>query len=189
MASAFGSIHSALHSSAFAVAGDLLRAPRGGLWLGLGFRVLRDARRRIEDCWLVGLSGVLGFGLPYVGPAVYVLFRPPETLADARAREIEMRALRDRLGRAEPHCPVCMSDVEADYLVCPVCTTRLREPCQRCEAPLDPLWQACPYCATPVTTVVSVDGLPATADLDAALTAEAATANGELAQRRAQRAS
>jgi hypothetical protein len=189
MASAFGSIHSALHSSAFAVAGDLLLLLAAVLWLGLGFRVLRDARRRIDDGWLVGLSGVLGFGLPYVGPVVYMLFRPPETLADARAREIEMRVLRDRLGRTEPQCPVCMSDVEAGYLVCPVCTTRLRESCQRCAAPLDPLWQACPYCATPVTTVVSVDGLPAAADLDAALTAEAATANGELAQRRAQRAS
>ncbi len=99
-----------------------------------------------------------------------------------------MRVLRDRLGRTEPQCPVCMSDVEAGYLVCPVCTTRLREPCQRCEAPLDPLWQACPYCATPVTTI-SPRRVPAMADLDAALTAEAATANGELAQRRAQRAS
>jgi len=189
MASAFGPIHSALHSSAFAVAGTLLVVLAAVLWVGLGFRVLRDARRRIEDGRLVGLSGVIGFGLPYVGPLVYLLFRPPETLADARAREIEMRALRDRLGRAEPHCPVCMSDVEDGYLVCPVCTTRLREPCQRCEAPLDPLWQACPYCATPVTTVVSVDGLPVAADLDAALTAEVAAANGDLAQRRTQRAS
>jgi hypothetical protein len=189
MASAFGPIHTALHSSAFAVAVDLLVLLAAVLWLGLGFRVLRDARRRIDDGWLIGLSGVLGFGLPYVGPVVYMLFRPPETLADARARELEMRALSDQLGRTEPHCPVCMSDVEAGFLVCPVCTTRLREPCQRCEAPLDPLWQACPYCATPVTTVVSVDELPTAADLDAALTAEAAARNGELAQRRAQRAS
>jgi hypothetical protein len=176
MGSAFGSIHAALHSSAASVAGNVLILFAVVLWLGLGFRVHRDARRRIDDGWLVGLSTVLGFGLPYVGPVVYMLFRPPETLADAHAREIEMRALRGRLLQATPHCPVCLSDVEADYLVCPVCTTQLREQCTNCDAALDPLWQACPYCATPASTTMTADDgatLPFVADLDAALTAEA----------------
>ena len=117
---------------------------------------------------------MLGFGLPYIGPLVYVLFRPPETLADARAREVELRALRGRLLQAEPHCPVCLSDIDSDYLVCPVCTTRLREQCSSCDAALDPLWQACPYCATPVgATHLAGDGaVPFVADLDAPLTAE-----------------
>lgn len=185
MGSAFGSIHSALHSSAFAVAGNLVLLLVAVLWLGLGFRVLRDARRRIDEGWLVGLSAALGFGVPFVGPVIYALFRPPETLADARAREIEVRALREHLGRPQPHCPVCLSEVQAEFLVCPVCTTRLREPCARCEAPLDPLWQACPYCAAPVA---ATGELTIAADLDAALSAEAAVANGEFAQRRAQRA-
>ena len=173
-ASAFGSIHSALHSSAASIAGDVLILFAVVLWLGLGFRVHRDARRRIDDGWLVGIATVLGFALPFVGPVVYVLFRPPETLADAHAREIEMRALRGRLMQAAPHCPVCLSEVEASYLVCPVCTTRLREQCANCDAALDRLWQACPYCATPVTTTVAADGtLPFVTDLDTALTAEA----------------
>jgi len=179
MASAFGSIHSALHSSAAAVAGDILLLFVVVLWLGFGYRVLRDARRRIDDGLLVGLAAALGFAVPFVGPAIYALFRPPETLAEARAREIEMRALRDRLGRPQPACPVCLSEVQLDYLVCPVCTTRLREPCPRCEAPLDPLWQACPYCAAPATAGL----VPIIADLDAALSVEAAATNGELAQR------
>ncbi len=175
--SAFGSIHGALHSSAATMAGDVLILFALVLWLGLGFRVHRDARRRIDDGWLVGLSTVLGFGLPYVGPVVYMLFRPPETLADAHAREIEMRALRGRLLQATPHCPVCLSEVETAYLVCPVCTTQLREQCTNCDAALDPLWQACPYCATPIgATTAADDGakLPFVTDLDAALTAEAA---------------
>jgi hypothetical protein len=173
--SAFGSIHSALHSSAASIAGDVLILFAVVLWLGLGFRVHRDARRRIDDGWLIGIATVLGFALPFVGPVVYVLFRPPETLADAHAREIEVRALRGRLIQAAPHCPVCLTDVEASYLVCPVCTTRLREQCRKCDSALDPLWQACPYCATPVTTTVSADDgtLPFMADLDTALTAEA----------------
>ncbi|HUZ98848.1 MAG TPA: zinc ribbon domain-containing protein [Gaiellaceae bacterium] len=176
--SAFGSIHSALHSSALSVAGNVLILFAVVLWLGLAFRVYRDARRRIDDEWLVGLSTALGVGLPYVGPLVYLLFRPPETLADAHAREVELRALRGRLLQGAPHCPVCLTEVESDYLVCPVCTTRLREQCRSCDSALDPLWQACPYCATPLT--------PHVADLDAALTAEVAV-NGNLAHRRAQR--
>jgi hypothetical protein len=187
IASAFGSIHGALHSTAFAVAGNLVVVLAVVLWLGLGFRVVRDARRRIDDGWIVALSGALGFGVPYVGPVVYMLFRPPETLADTRAREIEMRALRDRLGRTDPHCPVCLTETEPEYLVCPVCTTRLREQCSKCDAALEPLWQACPYCATPVTAAGELT-MPIVADLDVALSAEAATVNGELAQRRAQRA-
>ncbi|HEY2072546.1 MAG TPA: zinc ribbon domain-containing protein [Gaiellaceae bacterium] len=174
--SAFASIHSALHSSAASVAGNVLILFAVVLWLGLGFRVHRDARRRIDDGWLVGLATVLGFGLPYVGPVVYMLFRPPETLADTHAREIELRALRGRLLQAAPHCPVCLTEVETGYIVCPVCTTRLREQCAHCDAPLDPLWQACPYCARPVSaTHVSDDTnvVPFIADLDSALTAEA----------------
>lgn len=174
-ASVFGSIHSALHSGAASIAGNVLLLFVIVLWLGLGFRVHRDARRRIDDGWLVGLSTALGFGLPFVGPVVYALFRPPETLADVHAREVEMRALRGRLLQAAPHCPVCLTEVEPAYVVCPVCTTRLREQCPSCDAPLDPLWQACPYCAAPVVTVPTGNGtvVPFVADLDAALTAEA----------------
>jgi hypothetical protein len=173
--STFGSIHSVLHSSAASIAGNVLILFAVVLWLGLGFRVHRDARRRVDDGWLVGVATVLGFALPFVGPVVYVLFRPPETLADVHAREVELRALRGRLLQAAPHCPVCLSEVENDYLVCPVCTTRLREQCTTCDAALDPLWQACPYCATALAAELPTDGaLPyITTDLDAALTAEA----------------
>jgi hypothetical protein len=173
-ASAFGSVHGALHSSAAAIAGNVLVVFAIVLWLGLGFRVHRDARRRIDDGWLAGVATALGFGLPFIGPLVYMLFRPPETLADAHAREVELRALRGRLLQAEPRCPVCLSDVDSDYLVCPVCTTRLREQCSSCDAALDPLWQACPYCATPVavTRLPGDGGVPFVADLDAPLTAE-----------------
>ncbi|HEY5479512.1 MAG TPA: zinc ribbon domain-containing protein, partial [Gaiellaceae bacterium] len=44
----------------------------------------------------------------------------------------------------------CQVDIDSNYLVCPVCTTRLKQPCARCKAPLEPLWQICPYCEAPV---------------------------------------
>ncbi len=49
-------------------------------------------------------------------------------------------------------CPVCRAAVESTFLVCPVCTTRLKQACVKCNAPLEALWQICPHCATPVST-------------------------------------
>jgi hypothetical protein len=161
-------LHDVFHSTAFEVTRNLAFFLVAVFWLGLAFWVYRDARRRLDDSWLIGTATLVGL-VPFVGPLVYLLFRPPETLADVRAREVEVRALEARVLRQPPQCPVCRSGVEANYLVCPVCTTQLKEPCTRCSAPLEPLWQACPYCATPIgATVTSV-----APDLDAALAAEA----------------
>jgi hypothetical protein len=162
-----GSLHSVFHSTAFTLTRDIVIAALVALWLGLAFRTHRDAKRRIDDGWLVGLATLLGL-VPIAGPLLYLLFRPPETLEEAHARSIEIRAIEERLGRVEPRCPICRTAVEASYLVCPVCTTTLKEPCVECKSPLDPLWQACPYCATPVGAAVTVD-------LDTALSAETAS--------------
>jgi len=176
-ASAFGSIHDVFHSTAFLVVRNMVVFFALVFWLGLAFWVFRDARRRIDDPWLVATATLLGLVAPYLGPLIYMLFRPPEALADVRARDLELRALEERLLRRRPHCPLCRAEVESSFLVCPVCTTRLKLPCAGCGAALEPLWQACPHCATPVRTKVAALE-PAPADLDAALTAEAAAASG-----------
>jgi hypothetical protein len=157
------------HSTAFDVARNLGAFVLAVFWLGLAYWAYRDARRRIDDSWLVATATAVAL-VPIVGPLVYLLFRPPETLADVRAREIEVRALKAHLRRPEPQCPVCRSAIEKDFLVCPVCTTQLKHPCGQCHRPLEPLWQACPYCAAPVGGAV----VAAVPDLDAALTAVAA---------------
>jgi hypothetical protein len=165
-----------LHSTAFEVTRNLALFLVAVFWLGLAYWVYRDVRRRVDDAWLVGTATLVGL-VPFVGPLVYLLFRPPETLADVQAREIEVRALRAHMRRPDALCPVCRSGIEAAYLICPVCTTQLKQPCAACKAPLEPLWQACPYCATPVGATVE----PLSGDLDSALTAEAAA----IPQRRA----
>jgi predicted amidophosphoribosyltransferase len=53
---------------------------------------------------------------------------------------------------------VCRGRVEPSYLVCPICTTRLKQACSGCGAPLEAIWQVCPLCATPVPPAgVTVD--------------------------------
>src|SRR5204862_602959 len=126
-------------------------------WLATAYWVYKDARRRIEDPWLVATSTVLGLIPPFIGPLIYMLFRPPEYLEDVRERELEIRAMEDRLARRDLHCPVCRAEVESSFLVCPVCTTRLKQACPTCKSPLEALWQICPYCATPIETPAALE--------------------------------
>src|SRR6266498_5533474 len=106
----------------------------GVFWLSVAFWVHKDARRRIEDPWLVGMATLLGLVPPFVGAFIYMLFRPPEYLEDVRERELEIKAMEKRLGGGR--CPVCRAEIEPSFLVCPVCTTRLRQACGSCKAPL-----------------------------------------------------
>ncbi|HEY2355079.1 MAG TPA: zinc ribbon domain-containing protein [Gaiellaceae bacterium] len=133
------------------------------LWIGFAYWVNKDARRRSRNLFFVGFATLLGL-VAFVGPLVYLLFRPAETRADVQSRMAELAAFQTLAARREPTCPECSAPVDDRYIVCPVCTTRLREPCAHCDAPLERLWQMCPYCATPVTAEL---------DLDAALTQEA----------------
>ena len=118
-------------------------------WLASAYWTYKDAHRRIGDSWLVGFATALGL-VPYAGPLIYMLFRPPEYLEDVRERELEIKAMEDRMSRRGLVCPVCRSDVDSSYLVCPICTTKLRQACVKCRAPLEALWQVCPYCETPI---------------------------------------
>ena len=119
------------------------------VWLALVYWTYADARRRIADPMLVGCATAASL-FPFVGTIVYMIVRPPEYLEDVRERELEIRAMEERLSRRDMHCPVCRADVDPAFLICPVCTTRLRQSCRSCKAPLEALWQICPYCETPV---------------------------------------
>ena len=130
-------------------------------WASLGYWVYKDARRRIEDSWLVGMATVIGLVPPYVGPFVYMLFRPPEYLEDVRERELEIKAMEDRFAESSLRCPVCRGEVDSSYLVCPICTTKLKQACSNCKAPLEAAWQVCPYCET-LIEVPAIAPLPAT---------------------------
>jgi hypothetical protein len=130
------------------------------LWLATAFWTFKDARRRIGDPWLVAAATLVGLFPPFLGPIIYLFFRPPEYLQDVHERELEIKAMEQRLAQLDQRCPVCRARVEPSYLVCPVCTTRLKQACASCGQPLDALWQVCPHCATPVAP-----GLPSLEDV------------------------
>ena len=149
IAASFGSVHDFFHSSTWYVIRNLAIFFVIVFWVATVYWVYKDARRRIEDPLLVWVATVLGI-VPFIGPLIYMLFRPPEYLEDVRERELEIKAMEKRLGGRDLHCPVCRAEVVEDFLICPVCTTKLRQACVTCNRPLEALWQVCPYCETPI---------------------------------------
>ena len=120
------------------------------IWLALIYWTFADARRRIADPLLVGCATAASV-FPFVGTIVYLIVRPPEYLEDVRERELEIQAAEARLSTLEHlHCQYCGFEIEKDFLRCPSCLRRLREPCSVCAKPLDPRWKICPYCEAEV---------------------------------------
>jgi hypothetical protein len=149
IASAFSSVHDFFHSSTWYVIRNLLVFFLIVFWVATIYWTFKDARRRLDDKLLVAVATAVGV-VPFIGPLIYMLFRPPEYLEDVRERELEIKAMEKRLGGRDLHCPVCRAEVDEDFLVCPICTTKLRQACASCNRPLEPLWQVCPYCRTPI---------------------------------------
>ena len=129
-------------------------------WLAVAYWVFKDARRRIEDPWLVGMATVLGLVPPFVGAFIYMLFRPPEYLEAVRERELEFKAMEGRLAETDLDSPDCRATIRENFLVCQVCTTKLKQACEVCKQPLEPLWQVCPYCETRVATPAPIEFAP-----------------------------
>ena len=150
IASTFSGVHDFFHSSTWYVMRNLGIFFVIVFWVATIYWVYKDARRRIDDPWLVAMATLLGLAVPFIGPLIYMLFRPPEYLEDVRERELEIKAMEERLARRDLYCPVCRAEVSNESLVCPVCTTKLKQACVNCKAPLEALWQVCPYCETAV---------------------------------------
>ena len=135
-------------SDTFALARNLAGFFVVVFWLATAFWVSRTraggSTTRGSSRW----PALLGLVPPFVGPIVYLFLRPPDSIEERRDRELENRALEERLAERDLRCPVCRGQVDASFLVCPVCTTRLKQACSSCGAPLEPIWQVCPYCAT-----------------------------------------
>src|SRR5881227_3961257 len=116
------------------------------MWLALVYWTYADARRRIADPLLVGCATAASL-FPFVGTIVYMIVRPPEYLDDVRERELEMQAAEARLAELGYHlCPHCDHFVQPEFLRCPSCMRKLKDPCQTCGRPLDPAWKICPFC-------------------------------------------
>lgn len=135
-------------------------------WLALGAGVVftalhggaiiwtfRDIRARSRDVLAWIMATLLVAIIPLFGLIVYLMLRPRETLAEAYERSLEQEALLQAIEEPET-CPGCGARVKSDYILCPICHTRLKQPCPSCRRPLQLHWAVCPYCGVNVVPQV-----------------------------------
>lgn len=118
------------------------------LWVSLVLWTWRDIRKRSEDRLVHILAALSVAILNIPGLIIYLILRPGETMEEMYLRTLEEEALLSQI-EERTLCPGCSSQVDADWVVCPHCHTRLRKTCGNCAALLELPWQVCPFCGSP----------------------------------------
>lgn len=107
--------------------------------------VIKDARNRGVSWQLWAVISLI----PLVGFIAWCVARPPLTAEDRDEQDLEI-ALKRRQLMQFGECPHCGYPVEAEYVMCPHCHTRLKNLCPTCHHALNPEWAICPYCTTQI---------------------------------------
>jgi len=126
------------------------------LWVSLVIWTFRDMRARTRDAFAQLLASLMVLVLGPFGMVLYFILRPRETLAEKYERSLEEEALLQDI-EERTICPGCKQPIESDYVLCPVCHTRLRHPCIHCGRLIHPRWGVCPYCAQSQRPVPGVE--------------------------------
>jgi len=132
-------------TSYLTIVAAIMGALFAALWLSFIIWAFRDMRLRSRDPFAQILAAVLVAALPGVGIIIYLILRPPETLAEAYERALEEEALLQEI-EEKPHCPGCSRVVDANWLLCPHCHTRLKKACPDCNSMMELQWNLCPFC-------------------------------------------
>ena len=118
------------------------------LWISLILWTFRDIRRRARDP-LVHVLAILVVAILFLpGILIYLILRPAHTVEDEYQQTLEEEALLQSIEDI-PLCPGCGRHIQADWVVCPDCHTRLKKVCRQCGKLMELSWNLCPYCATP----------------------------------------
>ena len=135
--------------SAIARAIQILLALAGaylaGLWIVLIVWTYRDIETRSRNVLTQVAATVLSALFFIPGVLLYMLLRPKETLDSSFQRSLEEEYLLQDLEAASV-CPSCERPVDEEFVICPHCETRLKEPCANCGRQIDIQWSICPYC-------------------------------------------
>src|ERR1700704_5359996 len=136
------------------------------LWIASVWWTFRAIPSRTRDIFLQGSATLLVAVFSFPGLLIYVILRPPKTLAQLYEDSLEEEAFLQGI-QVHNSCPVCKQRVEPDFIFCPWCQTRLKRTCARCDRPLVLRWKMCPYCGTsvfgtqtPETVTAAVATLP-----------------------------
>ncbi len=152
----------------------LMGAYAAAFWFGLVIWTFRDIQKRSRDAVVQVLATLLVLFTGVLGAVLYMILRPPDTLAETYQRTLEEEAILREM-ESSPSCPQCQHVVEADFVRCPHCGAGLRKRCAACDHPLDIRWEICPYCGA--DQVERPTSSPAHADSEAVAVGPTTTPN------------
>src|SRR5436190_816011 len=112
----------------------------------------RAMRSRSRDIFAQILAALVVALLILPGLIIYMILRPPQTLAETYEQSLEEEALLQEI-EDKRVCPGCGRHAQEDWVACPNCYTKLKKTCTHCGRQMDLPWNLCPYCATPVEGV------------------------------------
>ncbi|MCC6625870.1 MAG: zinc ribbon domain-containing protein [Chloroflexi bacterium] len=119
------------------------------LWVVLILWTFRDIESRSRSLVTQIFATLLTVFFFIPGVLLYLILRPKETLDETFQRALQEEYLLQDLEEL-PLCPACRHYVQADFVLCPHCHSRLRENCPSCQRLVDLRWDVCPYCANPL---------------------------------------
>ncbi len=118
------------------------------IWLSFVYWTYRDARLRNTSIIAAVFWALVVLVSSFLGLVVYLILRPPEYIEDIRERDLEIERMQLLLETDLLNCPSCGERMGSDFLVCPYCRKKLKNPCISCGKPLEFNWKVCPYCRT-----------------------------------------
>lgn len=130
------------------VAIALLGAFVAALWLALTIWTFRDMRSRSRDVLAQAMAALVVAVLNIPGFIIYLILRPPQTIAQAYEQSLEEEALLQQI-EERLVCPGCSRSTKPEWRICPHCQTKLKKVCLQCNSLLELNWNVCANCGTP----------------------------------------
>ena len=119
------------------------------VWLAAAFWAFRDMHERSENPVLpYAAAGLIILCTPFLfvlGVVVYRVIRPSERLGEVYERNLAEEALLAEV-EAIRTCRNCDRRVDAEWVICPWCRTRLNRVCPNCERLVGLDWTICAWC-------------------------------------------
>ena len=138
-----------INSPAVQITGRLIFVYLVVLWIASAYWAFRDMQQRSDNAILpyVVAAGIILFTpfLFFLAIWVYKIIRPHEKIGEVWERNLAEEALLNEV-ESVPHCPTCERRVDAEWIICPSCRTRLNRVCPNCSRLVGLDWSLCAWC-------------------------------------------
>jgi hypothetical protein len=142
-------IDDVINSPVVQITGRLIFVYLVVLWIASAYWAFRDMQQRSDNAILpyVVAAGIILLTpfIFFLAIWVYKIIRPHEKIGEVWERNLAEEALLNEV-ESVPHCPTCERRVDAEWIICPSCRTRLNRVCPNCSRLVGLDWSLCAWC-------------------------------------------